>query len=675
MLMKIFKKSKKPYPRSFAGRLTWRITLTLLIVMGLTSLLVVGTIFTVTYAQIQIFCDKLVDIKKDRIEHTLSEISIAATNTIPNIEQNLDNPERLFSIVEGMVKLNPRVRSCGISFIDNYYPQKGHWFCPYAVRRDSDQIEVRKIGDFKMNYLKSEWFNEALKTPNAYWAKPFFDGVDSVTALVAYVAPIHNKKGETVAILGVDLSLEYLNQDSQINHLAVVSDSSEWTGDYKMYFFAIDSTGRYLIHPDKERILRENFLKRAKKTPSGVDDILAEHMVSRINDSMDSDEENENDLFVDGERVTAFFAPINNTNWSLAFIIPNLFINVLIWMLLGLLLAFILMGILVVFFASRRGIKKISKPLIQLANSADEVAKGNFKTQLPNINSRDEIHQLRDSFENMQHSLTRYIDELRDTTAQKASMESELKIAHDIQMDMLPKTFPPYPERTDIDIYGSLTPAKGVAGDLFDFYIRDNQLFFCVGDVSGKGIPASLFMAVARSLFRNISAHVAFPERIAYTLNNALSEGNETNMFVTLFTGVLDLSTGHLRYCNAGHDAPVLVGRDVGELPCLPNLPLGIIPNFEFEAQEVDIDPQTTIFLFTDGLTEAENSRHDQFGEERIQKVAARLLSMQQHQPQVFIEQMLQEVHRFVAGAEQSDDLTMLAIQYRGEKREVKGEK
>ena len=242
---------------------------------------------------------------------------------------------------------------------------------------------------------------------------------------------------------------------------------------------------------------------------------------------------------------------------------------------------------------------------------------------------------------------------------------------------MLPKTFPPYPERDDIDIYGTLTPAKAVGGDLFDFYIRDNQLFFCIGDVSGKGIPASMFMAVARSLFRNISAHVAYPERIAYTLNNALSEGNETNMFVTLFTGVLDLATGHLCYCNAGHNAPLLVGRDVGdcnatlrpevrELPCKPNLPLGIMGEFQFEAQEVDLDPDTTIFLFTDGLNEAENAFHEQFGDERIVEVANRLLAKHEHQPINITYEMYQAVHNFVNGAEQSDDLTMLAIQYKG---------
>jgi len=283
---------------------------------------------------------------------------------------------------------------------------------------------------------------------------------------------------------------------------------------------------------------------------------------------------------------------------------------------------------------------------------------------LPTINSHDEIHRLRDSFGNMQRSLVNYTEDLRATTAQKASMESELKIAHDIQMSMLPKTFPPYPERNDIDIYGSLKPAKGVGGDLFDFYIRDEKLIFCIGDVSGKGVPASLFMAVTRSLFRNISAHVAIPSEIMRTLNNAMSESNETNMFVTVFIGVLDLKTGLLRYCNAGHDAPLLVGRDVGALSCEPNLPIGVVAGYEYTQQEVSIDPKTTIFLFTDGLNEAENYEHAQFGDLRIWNMAKLLLDEQRHQPKHMIDAMANAVHTFVGDAEQSDDLTMLAIQY-----------
>ena len=263
----------------------------------------------------------------------------------------------------------------------------------------------------------------------------------------------------------------------------------------------------------------------------------------------------------------------------------------------------------------------------------------------------------------MQQSLTRYVEDLRSATAQKAAMENEMKVAHDIQMSMLPKTFPPYPERNDLDIFGTLTPAKGVGGDLFDFYIRDEQLFFCIGDVSGKGIPASLFMAVTRSLFRNISQHVSKPDHIVNALNQAQSEGNDTNMFVTLFVGVLDLKTGTLRYCNAGHDAPLLLGTEVTLLPCDCNLPIGVIADFTFEQQEITLERPSTIFLFTDGLNEAENINHAQFGDERINKIAESMVADGQLEPTQVIRHMTDAVHTFVGIAEQSDDLTMLAIE------------
>jgi sigma-B regulation protein RsbU (phosphoserine phosphatase) len=375
----------------------------------------------------------------------------------------------------------------------------------------------------------------------------------------------------------------------------------------------------------------------------------------------------ENDELIRLNRVKTymFYAPLEGTNWILAIAVPEFaltFLGFLFGLIMTLIIAFVL---LVTFFVCRIAIQRASSPLKQLAATADEVAGGQFDTALPEIKSRDEIHMLRDSFENMQHSLTDYINELKSTTAAKASIESELKIAHDIQMSMLPKTFPPYPERNDIDIYGSLKAAKGVGGDLFDFYIRDEKLFFCIGDVSGKGVPASLFMAVTRSLFRNISAHVAIPSEIVRTLNNAMAEGNDTNMFVTVFVGVLDLTNGLLRYCNAGHEAPLLVGRDVGALSCDPNLPIGVLQGYEYTQQEVSIDSGTTIFLYTDGLNEAENYEHAQFGDLRIWNLAKLLLNEQRHQPKRMIDAMDNAVHTFVGDAEQSDDLTMLAIQYK----------
>lgn len=671
-------KDKRPYPRSFAKRLTWRIMLTLFIVMGIISAIIVYIGWMITLASVTGICNRQLEYRAKIVEQTLTEVYVATINTVPDIEDNLHRPDRMQGVMKRIVELNPHVRSCGISFRENYYPQKGRWFCPYAQRSDSDSIVLMQtIGGKEQDYLNEAWFKEAMTAKEAYWSKPFFDGTDHKTPLVAYLVPIRDERDSTVAVLGVDLSLELLVSDLLSDYFRYRDDDTgQWSAEQKTYYFITDSAGTYLSHPDKQRIIRQNYNDIAKLTANASDDYVGRVLFKNQGSGHLMTDDHGNDILIDGEEVMINYKSLDHTPWTMVMVLPTFFIEVISYVVGGLLLFFILIGLIVVFFAGRRGIKKSSEPLKQLAVSADEVAKGNFDTHLPAIHSRDEIHQLRDSFENMQQSLTRYVNELRDTTAQKAAMESELKIAHDIQMDMLPKTFPPYPERDDIDIYGTLTPAKAVGGDLFDFYIRDNQLFFCIGDVSGKGIPASMFMAVTRSLFRNISAHVALPDHIAYSLNNALSENNDSNLFVTLFTGVLDLATGHLRYCNAGHNAPLLVGRDAGdcvphsdlqvrELPCQPNLPLGIMAEFQFEAQEVDLDPGTTIFLFTDGLNEAENALHEQFGDKRIAEVANRLLAKGEHQPINIIYEMYQAVHNFVNGAEQSDDLTMLAIQYK----------
>ena len=661
------KKNKGAYPKSFAKRLTWRIMLMLFCVMSVVSVIIMSLVMFVTYFQYNLLAaPPIVTKNRLNVERLLTEVYVASTNTKPDIENSLQRPDRIAGIMKRIVELNPNIRSCGISFRENYYPQKGRLYCPYAIRNDSDSVYIMKtIAGKKQDYLKQEWFTEAMKAKEGYWSKPFFSGSDKKTPLVAYLLPIRDERDSTVAVLGVDVSLDKLFSEKSITSTSKKdsAQTSPWDSEYEIYFFAIDSTGTYLSHPDRKRIINENFFDYAKLSPDTLDDSLAKKMAS----GEDSDiGEWEEDLTVEGEKVFVTYRHIKNTPWSLAFVLPIFFIDLIGYFVGGFLLFFIVIGLLVVFFAGRRSIKKVAKPLKQLAASADEVAKGHFDTKLPQMKHKDEICQLRDSFENMQHSLTKYVAELRDATAQKAAIESELKVAHDIQMSMLPKTFPPYPERHDLDIYGSLTPAKGVGGDLFDFHIRDEKLFFCIGDVSGKGVPASLYMAVTRSLFRNVSTYASQPADIVTALNNAQVEGNDTNMFVTLFVGALDLQTGLLTYCNAGHDAPLLVGRDVGELPCEPNLPIGVIADFQFKNQEIRLDPGTTIFLFTDGLNEAENAEHAQFGDVRIWKTAQKMLAEQRHQPKELIGEMTDKVHQFVGDAEQSDDLTMLAIQYKG---------
>lgn len=243
-------------------------------------------------------------------------------------------------------------------------------------------------------------------------------------------------------------------------------------------------------------------------------------------------------------------------------------------------------------------------------------------------------------------------------------LESELDIAKKIQMAMLPTRFPPFPGYEDLHIFGTVIPAKQVGGDIYDFHVNNRKLYFCIGDVSGKGVPAALVMAVTRSLFRTISQQEDSPEIMMKEMNKSLAELSQLNMFVTFFLGVLNLDNGEMKYCNAGHNAPIVIGDNSAPqaLNITANLPLGVLDDFNFIGQETVINPNDTLFLYTDGLTEAENELKQLFGEaammQNLQITGSKLT------PNQLLEQMQNAVNTFVGNAEQSDDLTMFAIKY-----------
>ena len=255
------------------------------------------------------------------------------------------------------------------------------------------------------------------------------------------------------------------------------------------------------------------------------------------------------------------------------------------------------------------------------------------------------------------HRTISNIMRLHQVDMEQERIGGELRIAQNIPQSMLPKQFPPFPERGDLDIFGQLVPAREVGGDIFDFFVRDEKLFFCIGDVSGKGVPSSMVMAQAHSLFRMASAGDSRPDHVVQSMNDVLCQNNESSMFITFFLGVLDLPTGRLHYCNAGHDRPVLVGR--GRLDANPHLPLGVFTDVKYTMQTIQLDSGTTLFLYTDGLTEAKNAERNQFGLSRVMETLAAGDDCQS-----LITKMTDAVHRFVEDAEQSDDLTMLAIRY-----------
>jgi len=251
------------------------------------------------------------------------------------------------------------------------------------------------------------------------------------------------------------------------------------------------------------------------------------------------------------------------------------------------------------------------------------------------------------------------IDKALVRVAAQERIENELKIARDIQMSMVPSKFP---EREGLDMYASMTPAKEVGGDLYGYLLEGDRLYFALGDVSGKGVPASLFMAQATRLFMTLAKQGMMPAEICTRINDTLSgSDNESGMFVTLFLGLVDLTTGHLYFCNAGHNPPVIGGGENhgNFLDMLPNAPIGLWPGLEYEGEEIDSIKGRPLFIYTDGLNEAENTAQEQFGDDRLLDI---LRNTHFDNARQVINSLQAEVERHRNGAEPNDDLTMMCL-------------
>jgi sigma-B regulation protein RsbU (phosphoserine phosphatase) len=581
-----------------------------------------------------------------QVEGILNRVEVASTMTEWLVRQHPDNPDSMFVYSRGMLENNPEFYNCSIAF-EPYYFKDRLYFSAYS-KQDADTIRTIQGGNDTYQYFYMDWYLMAKLLDRPCWTEPYMDlDVPTGTSemVSSYCKPIKDDDGNIVGVINTSLSLSWLSQ--------TISAVKPYPNSYSIM---TGRGGTYFVHPDPSKITRQTIFTQTLEHPDTA-------MVS-LGHAMQRGEEGMKPMNLDGQECYVFYKPLGQTGCSMAIVCPKSDIFGSFDRLRRTIMAIVVVGLLLMLFLFIRFITRELSPLRQLAQEAETIASGKLDDELPDFQRVDEIGQLTRSFSNMQHSLVKYIDELKDTTAQKASMERDLHIASGIQMGMLPKDFPTGNDRDDVRIYASLTPAKDVGGDLFDFYFRDGKLFFCIGDVSGKGIPASLFMAVTRSVFRTVSAREDMPDRIMDSLNKTMADMNDTNMFVTLFIGALDLATGNMHYSNAGHDAPLLVGDGVGTLPCDPNIPVGFMPDWKYSLQHTRIYPGTAIFLFTDGLTEAEDASHNLFNRQRVTEVAKDVLARQEHEPRQFIARMTEAVHRFVGDADQSDDLTMMAIQF-----------
>jgi sigma-B regulation protein RsbU (phosphoserine phosphatase) len=582
-----------------------------------------------------------------RVEGILNRVEVASNMTRWLVQRHPNKADSMFVYSRGVLLNNPDFYTCSIAFEPYYFKDKGRYFSAYT-KHLGDSLRTIQGGSDHYQYFFADWYLMPQLLDKPCWTEPYMD-LDAPTntfeMVTSYCLPIKDKNDQFIGVINTSLSITWLSQ--------TISAVKPYPNSYSIM---IGRGGTYFVHPDTTKITRQTIFTQTMEQPDTA--------LTALGYAMQRGEEGMKHMNIDGKDCYVFYKPLGQTGCSMAIVCPESDIFGGFDRLRNSVRAIVLVGLLLMLYLFIRIITRELQPLRRLADEAETIASGQFDAMLPDFKRIDEIGQLSHSFGNMQQSLVKYIDELKNTTAQKASIESDLRIASGIQMGMLPEQFPTREDHDDVELYASLTPAKEVGGDLFDFYFRDEKLFFCIGDVSGKGVPASLFMAVTRSTFRTVSAHESMPDRIVTIMNKTIADMNKNHMFVTLLVGVLDLPTGRLHYCNAGHDAPLLIGAGVGELPCDPNIPVGFMPTWKYSLQEARIFTGTTILLFTDGLTEAMNADYEQFQMERVNEVANRALSNQQQSPRQLIAQMTDAVHEFVGDAEQSDDLTMMAIQY-----------
>ena len=577
-----------------------------------------------------------------RVTGILNRVEVASKMTEWLVNRHINDPKSMLLYSRSMLENNPDFSSCSIAFEPYYFKEYGRYFSAYT-RYDADTLRTSQGGSDAYQYFYMDWYLMPKLLDRATWTEPYME-LDAASGhqemVTSYSRPILNSKGDYVGTLNTGLSLNWLSQ--------TISAVKPYPHSYSVM---IGKGGTYFVHPDEKKLLKQTIFTPTMEKPDSALDSLGH--------AMQRGEEGMTELSVDGQHCYVFYKPLGVTGWSMAIVCPESDIFQGFTRLRTTALIIVAVGLLLMLFFFIRIITRELQPLRRLADEAETIASGQFQTQLPDFGRIDEIGQLSQSFGNMQHSLVNYINELKTTTAQKASLESELNVASSIQMSMLPSVFP---EREGLDMYASMSPAKEVGGDLYGYLLAENSLYFCVGDVSGKGVPASLFMAQVTRLFRTLAGQHLLPAEICRQLNDALSgEENQTDMFVTLFVGLVDLTTGHLSFCNAGHNPPVIGGGESGGefLKMLSNFPVGVLPGLEFQGEEVESIKNRPLFIYTDGLNEAENRAHEQFGDDRLLDI---LRNTRFDSARQVVETLSECIEKHRDGADPNDDLTMMCL-------------
>jgi sigma-B regulation protein RsbU (phosphoserine phosphatase) len=590
----------------------------------------------------------------NRIDIVLRSMEKVPENLAYFLEHSSYTKKELIDLIRSVVENNPEIYGATIAFEPYVFDRNSLYFAPYFYKSEG-KIKFTYLGGESYRYFYWDWYQIPKELNHPVWSEPYYDEGGGGIIMSTYSVPFYKRVSEKRQFMGImtaDVSLSWLQE-------IVSSIKIFQTG----YGFLLSKNGTVVTHPYKQLIMNETIFSVAEARGDARLREIGRQMIRGKTGFVPFNS------IVTGKKCWMVYAPLSSSGWSLGVLFPQDELMADITSLNRTVLFLSMAGFLFLLVAIILIAGSITRPLRSLARATEDIAIGNLDIEVPAVKSQDEVGKLAESFTYMKSSLKQYIKELTETTAAKERIESELKIARDIQMGILPKKFPPFPDRHEFDIYATIEPAKEVGGDFYDFFLTDNDhLCFAIGDVSGKGVPASLFMAATKTLIKATARDGITPDEILTRVNNELCCGNDACMFVTIFCGILNTKTGEVIYANGGHNPP-LIARQGGEVNFLKQsggIVVGAIEDLAFKTERLVLQPGDSLFMYTDGVTEAINEREELFSEERLKN---EIITLHEKSIQELVAGIMQEIKVFSHGMPQADDITMMILRIMGSQK------
>ncbi|MFH1035855.1 MAG: SpoIIE family protein phosphatase [Pseudomonadota bacterium] len=589
----------------------------------------------------------LAKFQASQLARSLGQVSGTARNLSTSLEiWHPANGEEAMAMLRHQLMEAPKAYGMALAYEPFAFDPRRRFFAPYIYRSPPGFKEIN-LDSPTYDYLAQDWFLIPTQLKRPAWAEPYFDEGGGETLMTTYSAPMV-RDNRVLGVVTADVDLERLGRE--VADLAVGQQG---------YAFLLTHQGTFLAAPEESWVMRETIFSLAEALARPDMRALGQRMVRggsglvRVTD------------WRGGRPAWLAFAPVPGPGWSLGVMaseeevlapVVSLARQQVLWALAGLLALVGAVWFMVV---------RLTEPLNRLVAGARRLAGGDLSTHVDDVRPGDEVGDLAQSFNQMVGDLQRYVQELTFTTKAKERIESELDLARQIQQSVLPRTYPAFPDRSEFDLFAKSLPAREVGGDFYDFFFIDpGHLGLVMADVSGKGVPAALFMTVARTLIKTAAQHHHHPARAINEVNAQIIPDNEMCMFVTVFYGVYEIASGRLDYVSAGHPAPMLrrAAGQVEQLPRLGGLALGIMDDLRLEMGQVTIAVGDSLLVFTDGLDEAINREDQMYGLERIRQWLARA---EPETAPVMLERLIEDWRGFTGPVEQFDDLTLLLFKRR----------